>query len=230
MIRKVLVPPARRRGDRRRRRRHAPRHRHGKGRKRALGSQIRGRRADRSRIHRAISATGARRRAPGNPRSVDGAGAGQGLAARAAAGRGGRRAAAGGGALSQSDADPAAVPARRVRRRRPRARVCSACWRARRTCRISPRSTRISPKRSRRCGRASSGSSGARRQREKSRRALRRAGARFPAATRGAHRRGARRDRPWCGAAGRNPGRGRWGPSPPAASCWRWSAAARTRC
>ena len=64
-------------------------------------------------------------------------------AARRAAGRGCRSAAPGGAALSGSDADPAAVPARRRSIRRPPAPGCCGCWRAPPTCRISPRSTRI---------------------------------------------------------------------------------------
>ena len=76
--------PARRAGRRRRRRRDAPRDRPGEGRRRPLGPQIRRRRADRHRVHRAIPAARARRRRAGHPRHLDRARARQGLAARAA--------------------------------------------------------------------------------------------------------------------------------------------------
>ena len=79
--------------------------------------------------------------------------------------RGCRRAASGGAALSEPDADPAAVPRRAVRSEGRRAAGCSACWRAPPTCRTSPRSKRISPKRRRACARASCGFWGRRRSR-----------------------------------------------------------------
>ena len=60
-----------------------------------------------------------------------------------------RGAAPGGAALSGPHADPAALPDRAVRSEDGRRRVCSACWRAPPTCRISPRSKRISPRRRR---------------------------------------------------------------------------------
>ena len=56
------LPQARSGGDRSRRRRHAAGDRPGEGRERALGSEIRRRRSGRSRVHRAISPAGARRR------------------------------------------------------------------------------------------------------------------------------------------------------------------------
>ena len=66
------------------------------------------------------------------------------------AGAGGCRGAApGGAALSRSDADPAAVPARPVRSEDGRAPGCCGCWRAPPTCRISRRSTRTLPRRRR---------------------------------------------------------------------------------
>ena len=84
-------------------------------RSRSLGPEVRCRRAGRSRIHRATSAARARRRLSGDLGHLDGARAGQGLAARASAdGRGGG-AAAGGPALSESDANTAVMPPRRFR-------------------------------------------------------------------------------------------------------------------
>ena len=60
--------------------------------------------------------------------------------------------------------------------------------------------------------------------------ARRLASSRFRSARPCAHRRGARPDRRRSGGAARNPSRAPPGPSLPSASCWRRSAAARTRC
>ena len=109
------LPQARSGGGRRRRGRDAAGDRQGEGRGRALGPQICRRRAGRSGVHRAISAARSRGGEAGNPRHQHRARARQGVAAGAAVGGGGRRAAAGGAALSQPDADPAALPAGAVR-------------------------------------------------------------------------------------------------------------------
>ena len=139
----------------------------------------------------------------GNPRHQHRARARQGVAARAAVGRGRRRAAAGGAALSQSDADPAALPARSVRSEDRGGGAAGTALPRRPTCRTSPRSTRISPRRSRRCARASTGFSA--RRRSALRRRRRRASSRSRSARPCAHRRGARPDRRRCGGAARNP-------------------------
>ena len=79
VIRDVLARPRDAATARRRRRRDARGDRQGKGRRRALGPQIRRRRADRYRVHRAISAARARRTdMPGHSRHHDRARARQG--------------------------------------------------------------------------------------------------------------------------------------------------------
>ena len=107
--------PAQCRADRRRRRRDARRDRQGEGRAGPLELEICRRRPGRHRVHRPVPAARARRGYAGNPRHFDHPGARQGLAARSVADRGCRGAAAGGAALSQPHADPAAVPAGRIR-------------------------------------------------------------------------------------------------------------------
>ena len=124
---------------RRRRRRDARGHRQGKGRRESLGPEIRGRRAGRYRVHRAISAARARRGEAGNSRYLDRAHARQGGALGVLTAEDAEVLRPAVRLLSGPHANPAALPAGRVRSEdRERRRAC-VCWRAPRTCRISPR-------------------------------------------------------------------------------------------
>ena len=161
------LPHARRARDRGGCPGNARRDRQGKGRRRPLGPQICGGRAGRYRVHRAISATRARRRDTGNPRHLDRAHAGEGGTPRRARARGRLRCCGPrcGSITTSRRFFGFACRDHSIRQRR--APVFSACWPGPPICRISRRCRRMSRKRSVRCANVSCGFWGRRLSRER---------------------------------------------------------------